>query len=230
VYLIAEKPMIVRIAPDVEANAFVKIPAGQPFPVLGRYIDWLRIDLRDSQTGWVYGATGLTLLTIDLTQVPTIDLPSPRFVTPTPLCTPQSVQNIDLAIVGAQSTLISFFDLLSKSEYARAVEFYGGEYYVLRNSNPLVDPNDYATLFQHACEINGYVCNLDVHVINVKVLSPFQFEFDVEFRLSDGRLFIRGPCCGASATQQPPVTRWKYSVTLDCQGRYFVMELPPYIP
>jgi len=222
--------MIVRSGPDVNANAIGQILAEQNYLVVGRYVDWWLIDLGDHKVGWIYGATSLTQISGNHNHVPTIDLPPPQFVTPTPLCTPQSVQDIGQALDDAQSTLVSFFDRLSNKEYNRAAEFFGGDYYMLRDHNPLVDPKDYTTLFQHACEINGAQCLQIKQVIDVKVLSPFKYEFVVEFKLPDGRLFVRGPCCGADETQQPPVSRWKYTVVMDCRGKYLVMELPPYMP
>jgi hypothetical protein len=230
VYVTVEEPMIVRKSPDTEGDIISHAPTGQTFRVLGRFSRWLLIDLGEDQTGWIYGAIGLTRLTRELTLVPTIDVALPRFVTPTPLCTPQNVQDTDQALNDAQSTLVTFFDLLSKKEYARAAEFYGGSFYMLRNSNPPVDPKDYATLFQHACEINGLQCLQIKQVVNRDVISQFRFEFEVEFELPDGSLFVLGPCCGGNETDQPPKSRFKYPVVLDCHNRYFVMELPVYVP
>lgn len=229
-YLIAHEPMIVRYGPDITANVIGQIPADQAYPVIAQYSDWYLIDLGNDQNGWVYGATNATHLDGNRSLVPTLDITPMPFITPTPLCTPQSVKDIEQVLDDAQSTLVAFFDLLNRKEYARAAEFFGGDYYILRNSNPLVDPNDYFTLFQHACEINGFQCLQIKRVVNRKAILPYQYEFIVEFKQPDGSLFVRGPCCGADETQQPPESRWKYTVVLDCTGKYYVMELPPYIP
>lgn len=230
VYLRACEAMIVRSAPDVSAGVIGEMTAGKAYKALGRYISWYLIDLGDGQSGWVYGSAGCLSLAGSPTLVPTVNLPPPRYVTPTPLCTPAWQPDPEQALDDAQSTLVAFFDLLSKGEYARAAQFYGGDPTILREHNPLVDPFDFPALLQRACEINGCECRQVKRVVNARILAPYLFEFVVELMYSDGSLFVRGPCCGADETQQPPESRFTYQVVLDCQGNYYVMGLPPYMP
>ncbi len=58
----------------------------------------------------------------------------------------------------AQQTLVAFFDSLNQGQYAEAVELYGGDYEVLTDNNPSLDPSDYVALWKNACTINGAQC------------------------------------------------------------------------
>jgi len=68
------------------------------------------------------------------------------------------------------------------------------------------------------------------NVIEEKQISPFEYQFLVEFVTSDGSLFVRGPCCGASATDMPPQSQFVYTVVRDCEGTFRVRDLPVYVP
>jgi hypothetical protein len=57
-----------------------------------------------------------------------------------------------------------------------------------------------------------------------------RFEYLVEFLNEDGSLFVRGPCCGGNATDDPPESSFLFTVVEDSQGKFLVMELPPYVP
>lgn len=57
----------------------------------------------------------------------------------------------------ARETLASYFSLLHAGRYAEAVNLYGGSYDILRDWNPAVDPDDYATLFENGCETNAWM-------------------------------------------------------------------------
>ncbi len=134
--------------------------------------------------------------------------------------------NAELAL----QALNDFFNKLQAGRYAEAVLIYGGEYNVLRDQNPEIDPDDYAALFHNACTINGAMClNIRSAELWIKP-SPAEFRFTVEFENQDGSLFILGPCCGDTNPNQPHQKEFIYTVKLDDSGRYVVMELPVYLP
>ena len=140
-------------------------------------------------------------------------------------CTGPSSADIEQA----QQTLPAFFDHLNKGEYALAAELYGGSYEILIDHNPSVDPNDHATLWQHACTINGAQC-LTIRSIRLKDYHGGTFLFTVEFNNPDDSLFVQGPCCGGNETDSPPASTFDYMVTKTPDGKFKVMDLPVYIP
>ena len=54
--------------------------------------------------------------------------------------------------------------------------------------------------------------------------------FQVEFNNPDGSLFVLGPCCGADETEMPPVSQFEYTVSRKAEGKFVVMNTPPYVP
>ena len=56
------------------------------------------------------------------------------------------------------------------------------------------------------------------------------FTFTVTFRNRDGSTFVLGPCCGADATEMPPVSEFEYHVELTNSGDFRVLDLPVYVP
>ncbi len=129
----------------------------------------------------------------------------------------------------ARESLQEFFALLHDEHYADAVQFYGGDYRVLQDDNPDLAPDDYALLLERACKVNGFQCLLVRTVAEETPMSTREFHFTVEFMTEDGKLFMRGPCCGANETEEPPVSRFKYTVR-EVGDRFLVQELPPYVP
>ncbi len=125
---------------------------------------------------------------------------------------------------------MTFFDLLQAGDYAEAAGYYGGSYELLTGYNPNVDPSDLATLWRNGCSANGLNC------LTVRALTPAASEepgviaFDVQFSTREGELFVIGPCCGADETEQPPVSLFTVRVARGDDGRYRVIDLPPYRP
>jgi hypothetical protein len=123
-----------------------------------------------------------------------------------------------------------FFGYLQSGRYANAAGLYGGSYEVLQGWNPSVNPADSSTLWRNGCSINGLNC------LKVRSIQPAEqpnageFVFNVEFSTREGDLFALGPCCGADETEQPPVSTWPIRVAKGTDGRYRVMDLPPYAP
>ncbi len=129
----------------------------------------------------------------------------------------------------ARESLQTFFALMHDGRYAEAVRFYSGEWDILRDHNPDVAPDNYASLLEHACKQNGYQCLRVRTIIEELPLSATEINFIVEFSTEEGKLFVRGPCCGATETEQPPISRFKYTVR-KVGGEFLVQELPPYVP
>lgn len=129
----------------------------------------------------------------------------------------------------ARNSLREFFALLHDGRYAGAIRFYGGEYQTLRDDNPDVFANDYASLFERACRQNGFMC-LEIRSILQEVpMSTNEIRYTVEFTTTDGKLFVRGPCCGATEAEMPSVSRFHYSVKR-VGNRFLVQDLPVYVP
>jgi len=130
----------------------------------------------------------------------------------------------------AQEALVTFFDKLAAGRYADAVEYYGGDYDVLAGWNPDVEPNDYATLWRNGCSINGLNCLATRSVTAGGFTSKEEYLFSVEFSTREGERFVLGPCCGVTETEQPPQSLFDIRVVLGDDGRYRVIDLPPYTP
>lgn len=129
----------------------------------------------------------------------------------------------------AHDTLVRFFMLLSAKEYIEADALYGGSHETLRDWNPDVDPSDHIKLWERACEQNGLRCLLLRSLSFIEVRGD-TYIFQVEFSNPDGSLFVRGPCCGANETDMPPESQFEYRVTRYANGKFLVMDLPPYVP
>ena len=129
----------------------------------------------------------------------------------------------------AHDVLVDFLTLLQEKKYAEAVPLYGGEYEALQVFNPEIDPDDHLALWTWACDNLLLQC-LEVRSATFKELRGDSYVFQVEFNNPDGSLFVRGPCCGASETEMPPVSQFEYLVSRDADGRFVVMNTPPYVP
>lgn len=142
--------------------------------------------------------------------------------TPAPTALPSTASE-------AQAALITFFDQLNARQYAEADALFGGDYEQLKIFSADVDPADHATLWANACAQAGLQC-LKVRTATFQSLQGDTYSFQVEFSQPDGSLFVLGPCCGASETEMPPVSQFEYRVTRNANGKFFVMDLPPYVP
>ena len=126
--------------------------------------------------------------------------------------------------------LIRFFQHLAAGNYAEAVNLYGGSYDTLADMNPTISAQDHVRLFEQACKFNGHQCGLTVKdVIEEQQISPTEFHYKITFANPDGSLFALGPCCGASPTDEPPVSEFDYTVRKTAAG-YAVQQLPVYVP
>lgn len=143
-------------------------------------------------------------------------------------CAAQPVQTNPQA-EDARSTLVDFLTLLNAGKYAEAVPLYGGEYDSLQVFNPGIDPSDHLALWSWACENRLLQC-LEVRSATLQHQEGNSYVFQVEFNNPDGSLFVLGPCCGANETEMPPVSEFEYTVTRNAEGKFVVMNTPPYVP
>lgn len=130
----------------------------------------------------------------------------------------------------AKAVLIVFFDQLQAGDYELAVDLYGGSYDVLAGFNPDIDPNDFASLWRNGCSINGLRCLKTRSVTLAEQPSAEEYIFDVEFSTREGELFVLGPCCGVTETEQPSVSNFQVHVAKGDDGHFRVSDLPPYTP
>jgi len=129
----------------------------------------------------------------------------------------------------ARQVLEDFFAALNHADYAQADALYGGTYEVLTGWNPDIDPGDHSTLWERGCTQNGLQC-LILRSATLKEQGEEGLIFTVEFNNPDGSLFVRGPCCGATETEMPPVSQFEFRVVKSAEGEYLVMDLPVYVP
>ena len=129
----------------------------------------------------------------------------------------------------ARQTLSDFFDSLNQGSYIQADQFFAGDYQLMTNNNPSIDPDDHQALWSNVCTINGFQC-LTVRTATLKETNGDEYIFTVEFNNADGSLFVLGPCCGATETEMPPVSRFEYRVQKMPDGRFVVLDLPVYVP
>jgi len=151
-------------------------------------------------------------------------------------CTPQSVRTSQSAQTSlpslaneAHDTLIDFLTLLHTKKYADAVPLYSGDYEQLKVFNTEIDPTDHIALWMWACERQLLQC-LEVRSVAFEQLVGDSYIFQVEFSNPDGSLFVLGPCCGSNETEMPPVSQFEYTVTRNTDGKFVVMNMPPYVP
>jgi hypothetical protein len=131
-------------------------------------------------------------------------------------------------VEGARQALIAFFSLLHAQRYGEALHHYGGSYDILRDWNPDVSEDDYATLFQRGCTSNGLRCLKIRTIVREEQVSPTEFSFVVEFINDDGTLFARGSCWG-NEEREPPQTQFCFTVK-KVGDRFLVQDLPVYVP
>jgi len=130
----------------------------------------------------------------------------------------------------AVDALYAFFDALEGGNYAGAAELFGGSYEVLRGYNPTVAADDFATLWRNGCSINGLNCLKAGKVTLADRPAAGKYVFNVEFQTREGELFVVEPCCGATETDQTPLSVFPILVARGEDGRYRVLDLPPYTP
>lgn len=145
-------------------------------------------------------------------------------------CTPQSAQtSLPSTANEAHDTLIDFLTLLHTKKYADAVPLYGGDYEQLKVFNTEINPADYVALWTWTCDHQLLQC-LEVRSAAFKQQVGDSYIFQVEFSNPDGSMFVLGPCCGSNETEMPPISQFEYTVTRNTDGKFVVMNTPPYVP
>ena len=129
----------------------------------------------------------------------------------------------------AHDVLVNFLILLHTRKYTQAVPLYGGEYEALQVFNTEIDPNDHVALWAWACDNQLLQC-LEVRSATFQELLGDAHIFQVEFSNPDGSLFVLGPCCGVTETEMPSVSQFEFTVTRNADGRFVVLNTPPYVP
>lgn len=130
----------------------------------------------------------------------------------------------------ARETMVEFYSLLHNGEYQDAAELYGGSYEELTSKNPELDPADSPAQFRNGCTRNGFQCLEILDAEPADSAAADDFAFNVRFQNEDGTPFVLGPCCGATATEQPPVEVFRIVVHRTADGSFRVMTLPAYVP
>ena len=149
---------------------------------------------------------------------------------PQPGNTPQPTQTSPPTTASeADEVLIDFLTLLHEANYAEAVPFYGGDYEPLQVFNPEIDPSDHIALWSWACDQRLLQC-LEVRSMEFDYSSGDSYTFQVEFSKPDGSLFVRGPCCGADESEMPPQSQFQFTVSRTADGKFVVLDTPPYVP
>lgn len=129
----------------------------------------------------------------------------------------------------AEKTAAQFFLLLSEKDYAAADRLYGGDYSPIQSINPEIPPEDHASLWKNACEVNGFQCLEIRQALRTEKFSLNEFFVTVEFNNPDGSLFVLGPCCGATEEQMPPRSQFDVFI-IERDGNYLVTSLPVLLP
>jgi hypothetical protein len=135
----------------------------------------------------------------------------------------------------AEQTAVAFFRNLSAGRYAEADALYAGNYDPLVSLSTMVAPDDHAGLWKNACEISGLQClPIDRIISTERYLTTERnplnaFKITVEFKDRTGKVFVQGPCCGASTQDMPPVSQFNIDV-IERDGKYYVTSLPVFTP
>jgi len=124
----------------------------------------------------------------------------------------------------AQQALEDFFDALVNGQYEQAVSLFGGSYETLVEMNPEIPADNFPILWQAACQINGYLC-LPIRIITFnETTSGGVYLFSVEFSTMDGELFVQ------PGVTDPPQFSFEFRVVQGADGRFLVLDYPPYVP
>ena len=129
----------------------------------------------------------------------------------------------------AEQAAMAFFEHLSAERYGEADAMYAGDYSTLVSNNPQISLDDHTALWKNGCEINGLQCLPIYRILKSEKFSLNEFWLTVEFKDKNGGVFVRGPCCGATAEEMPLVSQFDVYV-IERDGKYFVTSLPVYVP
>jgi hypothetical protein len=129
----------------------------------------------------------------------------------------------------AQLALQEFFARLAQGDYQAAPDLFAGSYDALITFNPQLDPDDYPSLWQYGCQMNGLMC-LTVRTATLKEATDSgTYLFTVEFNNPDESLFILEPCCGEDPSTAS-IAQFEYRVEESPDGQFRVLDIPVYMP
>ena len=135
----------------------------------------------------------------------------------------------------AEQAAVAFFKFLSSERYSEADRLYAGNYEPLISLSEPYTPNDHALLWKNACELSGLQCLAIDRIISTERYEKTEqnplnaFKIMVEFKDRTGKVFVLGPCCGASEQEMPPVSQFIVDV-IEHDGEFYVTSLPVFVP
>ncbi len=138
-------------------------------------------------------------------------------------------QSIDSETQLAETTLTSFFDNLSQQKFDKAVEFFTSDQ-EMRNNLSIYGPEQKtgkADIMENYC--TSVPSCLKVNIRDAKKMNDGEYTFKVQFHQKDGKLFILGPCCGATEKEMPPQDTFDFTVK-KIDGIFKVTTPPVYVP
>ncbi len=128
----------------------------------------------------------------------------------------------------ARQALLTYLSALDAGRFGEAARFYGGEYEILIGYNPEIDPSSHAALFEAACTVNGFLCQLELKsILQETRVSDTEFRFTIEFQNQDGTLYEH-PCVETGAAECWLQTQFDLTV-ISLDGQFRVLELPIYV-
>jgi hypothetical protein len=130
----------------------------------------------------------------------------------------------------AKNTLITFFEYLSKNEFAKAVPLFSADEADWETPNIYSseeDKKDKAKVFEKFC--NATQTCLKTEVLGTTKNSEDHYTFTVQFIQKDGSIMAYGPFNGVDNDSTPPQTKFEYNVE-KVAGIYKVMTSPLYRP
>lgn len=107
---------------------------------------------------------------------------------------------------------------------------YAGDYEAIHVFDPSIPVNDHPALLRNACLSSNLRCLAPRSATLKQSPAATEYVFLVEFNNPDGTIFTRGPCCGASETEMPPESAFEFRVVKANDGKFSVLDLPPYVP
>lgn len=119
----------------------------------------------------------------------------------------------------AESVLIKYFSELHDGNYEAAVNHYEGDYTLLKVLNPAEKNPDQATLFEDACDLDGFLCLEILEVTTAQKVAPHQYRFEVVFQNEDGSIYKHQTSNGLFMSVFP-------FTVIEHGGDYFVQQLP----
>jgi hypothetical protein len=130
----------------------------------------------------------------------------------------------------AEGALITFFDYLSKNEFAKASKLFSSDeadWESLKVYSPIEETSNKAKVLENYCKAT-LTC-LKAKVLDVKEVANGEYNLVVQFLNNDGTTYIFGPCCGATEKEKPSKDKFDYTVK-KINSMFKVITPPLYRP